>query len=106
MKPGSMKFDPLHFGWFDLHLDPFFEEIINLCTEMPILASSTCYTKNSDRGTRNVVQNLANLGYTKPISSVIYAKLLILIRYMCVQDVDLQILGSESVKFYEINERC
>ena len=52
MKPGSMKFDPLHFGWFDLHLDPFFEEIMNLNTEMPILASSTCYTQNGDWGTR------------------------------------------------------
>jgi len=41
-----MKFDPLHFGWFDLHLDSIFEEIMNLNTEMPILASSTCYTQN------------------------------------------------------------
>jgi len=50
--PGGMKFYLLHFGWFDLHLDPFFEEIMNLNTEMPILASSTCYTKNGDWGTK------------------------------------------------------
>jgi hypothetical protein len=42
----------------------------------------------------------------KPISSVIYAKFQILIRYMCVQDVDLQILGSRNVKVFEMNERC
>jgi hypothetical protein len=47
-----MKFDPLRFGWFNLHLDPIFEEIMNLNTEMPILASSTCYTQNSDWSTR------------------------------------------------------
>jgi hypothetical protein len=47
-----MKFDTLRFGWFNLHLDPIFEEIMNLNTEMPILASSTCYTQNSDWGTR------------------------------------------------------
>lgn len=28
--PSHMKFDPLHFIWFNLHLDLFFEEIINL----------------------------------------------------------------------------
>jgi hypothetical protein len=42
----------------------------------------------------------------KPISSVIYAKLYIIIRYMCVQDVDLQILGSRNVKTFQMNERC
>jgi hypothetical protein len=31
-----MKFDPIHFEWFNLHPDPFFEEIMNLNTEMPI----------------------------------------------------------------------
>jgi hypothetical protein len=40
-----MKFDPLSFGWFNLYLDPFFEEIMNLNTKMPIFSSSTCYTK-------------------------------------------------------------
>jgi hypothetical protein len=28
-----MKFDPLGFGWFNLYLDPFFEEIMNLNTK-------------------------------------------------------------------------
>ena len=57
-----MKFDPLHFGWFNLHLDPFFEEIMNLNTEMPILASSTCYTQNGDWGTRRGSGNLLRIG--------------------------------------------
>ena len=57
-----MKFDPLCFGWFNLHLDPFFEEIMNLNTEMPILASSTCYTQNSDWGTRRGLGDLLQIG--------------------------------------------
>ena len=63
------------------------------------------FQKSSTKMSKNVAQNLANLGYTKPISSVIYAKLLIFIRYMCVQDVDLQILGSRNVKTFQMNER-
>jgi hypothetical protein len=47
-----MKFYPLYFGWFNLYLDLFFEEIMSLNTEMPILASSTCYTQNGNWGTR------------------------------------------------------
>jgi hypothetical protein len=57
-----MKFDPLRFGWFDLHLDPIFEEIVNLNTEMPILASSTRYTQNGDRGTRRGSGDLLRIG--------------------------------------------
>jgi len=57
-----MKFDPLHFGWFNLHPDPFFEEIMNLNTEMPILTCSTCYTQNGDWGTRRGSGNLLQIG--------------------------------------------
>ena len=57
-----MKFDPLRFGQFDLHLDSFFEEIMNLNTEMPILACSTCYTQNSDWGTRRGLGELLQMG--------------------------------------------
>jgi len=53
-----MKFDPLHFEWFDLHLNPFFEEIMNLNSEMPILASSTCYTQNGDWGGKLVISRV------------------------------------------------
>jgi len=35
-----MKFDPSILDGSDLHLDSIFEEIMNLNTEMPILASS------------------------------------------------------------------
>ena len=57
-----MKFDPLCFGWFDLHPDSFFEEIMNLNTEMPILAYSTCYTQNGDWGTRRGSGDLLQIG--------------------------------------------
>jgi hypothetical protein len=57
-----MKFDPLRFGWFDLHLDLIFEEIMNLNTEMPIVTSSTCYTQNSDWGTRRGSGDLLRIG--------------------------------------------
>ena len=57
-----MKFDPLRFGWFNLHRDPFFEEIMNLNTEMPILAYSTCYTQNGDWGTRRGSGDLLRIG--------------------------------------------
>jgi len=57
-----VKFDPLHFGQFDLHLDSFFEEIMNLNTEMPILACSTWYTQNGDWGTRRGLGDLLQIG--------------------------------------------
>jgi len=57
-----MKFDPLCFGWFNLHPDPFFKEIMNLNTEMPILACSTCYTQNGDWGTRRGSDDLLQIG--------------------------------------------
>jgi len=57
-----VKFDPLHFGQFDLDLDSFFEEITNLNTEMPILPCSTCYTQNGDWGTRRGLGNPLQIG--------------------------------------------
>jgi hypothetical protein len=58
--PGGLKFDHLHFRWFNLHLDPFFKEIVNLA--MPSL-DSDCgiyYTQNGvwgmRRGSANVLR--------------------------------------------------
>jgi hypothetical protein len=44
---GGLKFDHLHFRWFDLHLNTFFEEIVNLAM---LSLDSNCgmyYTQNS-----------------------------------------------------------
>jgi hypothetical protein len=43
------KCDLLRFGWFNLLLDPFFKEIMNLQTKMPDLACRTRYIQNGDR---------------------------------------------------------
>jgi hypothetical protein len=85
-----MKFDPLHFGWFNLHLDQLFEEIINLNTEMPILASSTCYTQNSDWGTRRGSGDLLQIGsfsfclgpFDNPIVLLNMARSVIAVKYL------------------------
>ena len=60
--PGGMKFDPLHFGQFNLCLDQFFEEIMDLNTEIPILNRSTCYNQNGDWGTRRGSGDLLWIG--------------------------------------------
>ena len=44
----SRKFDLLHFGWFNLHQDLFFEEIKTLATEFLYIAWAMCYMKNAD----------------------------------------------------------
>jgi hypothetical protein len=44
------KFDLLHFGWFNLHQDPFFKEIVTLATEFLYIAWAMCYTQNGDWG--------------------------------------------------------
>ena len=49
-KAGSLKFDLLWFRWFNLYQDPFFEEIMNLATELLYLAWAMCYTQNHDWG--------------------------------------------------------
>ena len=47
---GGRKFDLLHFGWFNLHQDPFFEEIVTLATEFLYIAWAMCYMQNGDWG--------------------------------------------------------
>ena len=49
-KAGVLKFDPLHFGRFNLYQDPFFEEIMNLATELLYFAWAMCYAQNGDWG--------------------------------------------------------
>jgi hypothetical protein len=49
-KASSLKFDLLHFGWFDLYWDPFFEEIMNLAIELLYFAWAMCYAQNGDWG--------------------------------------------------------
>ena len=49
-KAGDVKFDLLRFGWFNLYQDPFFEEIVNLATELLYLAQDMCYIQNGDWG--------------------------------------------------------
>ena len=44
-KAGGLKFDLLHFGWFNLYQDPFFEEIMNLATELLHLAWACAISK-------------------------------------------------------------
>ncbi len=51
-KANGGKFDLLRFGWFNLYLDPFFKEILNLKMEISDLACSICNTQNSDWDTR------------------------------------------------------
>src|ERR1700736_5174368 len=43
-----MKFDLLHFGWFNLYQDLFFEGIVNLASELLYLAWDMCYIQNGD----------------------------------------------------------
>jgi len=49
-KAGGLKFDPLRFGRFNLYQDPFFEEIMNLATELLYLAWAMCYAQNGNWG--------------------------------------------------------
>jgi hypothetical protein len=46
--PGGLKFDLLRLGWFNLCLDPFFKEIVNLAIKLLDLACSMCYIQNGD----------------------------------------------------------
>jgi hypothetical protein len=48
-KAGSLKFDLSRFGQFNLYQDPFFEEIMNLVTELLNLAWAMCHTQNGDQ---------------------------------------------------------
>jgi hypothetical protein len=48
-KAGGLKFD-LRFGRFNLYQDPFFEEIMNLATELLYFAWAMCYIQNGDWG--------------------------------------------------------
>ena len=45
-----------------MYLDLFFEEIMDLDTEMTILACNTCYTQNGDWGTRRGLGDLLQIG--------------------------------------------
>jgi len=45
-----------------LHPGLFFEEILDLDTEMSILACSTCYTQNGDWGTRRGLGDMLQIG--------------------------------------------
>ena len=49
-KAGDVKFDLSCFGWFNLYQDLFFEEIMNLVTELLYLAQDICYIQNGDWG--------------------------------------------------------
>ena len=49
-KAGSVKFDLLCFGQFNLYQDPFFEGIMKLSTELLYLAWDMCYIQNGDWG--------------------------------------------------------
>ena len=59
-KAGGLKFDPLHFGWFDLYQDPFFEEIMNLATELLYLAWAMCYAQNGNWGPEGGLEMFSN----------------------------------------------
>ena len=62
-KADGGQFDLLRFGWFNLYLDPFFKEILNLKTEISDLACSICNTQNSDWGTRRGSGHIHRLGW-------------------------------------------
>ena len=62
-KANSRKFDLLQFGWFNLYLDPFFKEILNLKMEISDPACSICNTQNNDWDTRRGSDHIHQLGW-------------------------------------------
>jgi hypothetical protein len=58
------KFDLLQFWWFNLFLDWFFKESTNLQTKMADSVCGTCYTPNSDGGTRSRSGDLLRFGWS------------------------------------------
>jgi hypothetical protein len=61
------KFNLLQIGWFNMFLDPFFEEIVNLAMKILDCACGTCYTQNSVWGRRSRLGDLLRLTSFKEV---------------------------------------
>jgi hypothetical protein len=61
------KFDLFQIGWFNILLDPFFKEIMNLAMKMLDCVCGTCYIQNIDWGRRSRLNDLLQLIWLKVV---------------------------------------
>ena len=59
--PSSLKSDTFQFEWFNLYLDPFLIEIMNLATKLLYSTWNTCYTQNREHQER--LGNILQMGW-------------------------------------------